>query len=50
MNFLYVKMIHNTVVYNVSSILHCQSRVYFGIYELFHILLPLWHTYGSMIC
>jgi len=31
------------------SILHCKI-VYWCIYNLFHILLSLWHTYGFMEC
>jgi len=34
---------------DVWSILHCKF-VHLCIYDLFHILLSSWHTYGSMDC
>jgi len=50
MHFLCVKIIYNTVLQNVSSILQCKYCVYLCIDDLFHILLYLWQTYGSMEC
>jgi hypothetical protein len=32
----------------VGDCLYCKNCVYLCIYDLFHILLSLWHTYGSM--
>jgi hypothetical protein len=46
MNFLCVKVIYNPV-FCVCSILHCKF-VYLFIFGLFHVLVSLWHTYGSM--
>ena len=47
MNFLCVKMIYSTVFVKWLLYLHCKL-VYLCIYDLFHIQLCLWHTYGSM--
>jgi len=43
-------MIYNTVLKNDYSNLRCKNCVHLCIYDLFHILLSLWHTYGSMEC
>jgi len=50
MTVLCVKMVHNTVLYNVHTILHRKNCVYLCIYDMYHILLPLGHTYESMDC
>ena len=39
--FCVCKIIYNTVLYNVISILHCKYYVYLLIYDLFSILLSL---------
>jgi hypothetical protein len=48
--FLCVKISYNTVLQNVSTILQCKCCVYLCTDDLFHILLCLWQTYGSMEC
>jgi len=48
--FCVCKIIYNTVLYNVSSILHWKNCVFLCIYGLFNILLSLWQTFGSMQC
>jgi hypothetical protein len=40
-NFLYVKIIYNTVLKKVYTILHCQNCVYLCVYDLFQIPLSL---------
>jgi hypothetical protein len=42
-------MIYNTVFVSVYRTLHCKFA-YLCIYDLFHILLSLWHTHVSMEC
>jgi hypothetical protein len=48
MNFLCVKIIYNTVLWNVFHTLSCKNCVYLGIYDFFHMLQSLGHTHGSM--
>jgi len=46
--FLCVNVICYIVLWNVCSILHHINCVYLCVYDLFCILLFLWHTFGSM--
>jgi hypothetical protein len=50
MNLLCVKMIYNTVLWNVYSILHCKNFVHLCSYVVFHTLMDPRNGVSEWVC